>query len=76
MDPYAFSSLGPFHTSPELVATARFTLSNGDTVSFEGVRPDSIGPSGEAPGVVGVEFESSDRVVHIPWVVWWEVSYR
>lgn len=54
-----------------------FFLKDGSEISFEGVNVDSIGPSAESPGVIGVEFvDNPDRIVHIPFVQWWEITYR
>jgi hypothetical protein len=53
-----------------------FTLKDDTTVSFDYVRVDSVSPGAEAFGVVGVEFYGSDRVVHIPFVKFWEFNYR
>jgi hypothetical protein len=59
------------------VASVVFTLADGSTVEFDDVRVDSIGPSAENPGVVGVEFENDiDRIVHVPFVRYWEIEYR
>lgn len=59
------------------VAVATFHLNDGETIVFEDVRVDSIGPSAENPGVVGVEFEDdSARIVHIPFVRYWEIDYQ
>lgn len=55
--------------------TVVFTLANGGTLEFDNVLVDSVGPSAEAPGVIGVEFPDSDRVVHVPFVSFWEFSY-
>ena len=52
-----------------------FTRIDGRTVSFENVRVDSIGPSAEAPGVIGVEFFNSLDVVHVPFVESWVINY-
>ena len=57
-------------------AVATFHLQDGSELVFTGVRVDSIGPSADNPGVVGVEFEEdADKVVHIPFVRYWEISY-
>lgn len=59
------------------VATVTFTRTDGKTLSFDHVNVDSIGPSAENPGVVGVEFENdSMRVVHVPFVQSWEITYN
>lgn len=53
-----------------------FTRLDGKTVTFNGVLVDSIGPTAANPGVIAVEFFDSDRVVHVPFVLSWEVDYR
>lgn len=53
-----------------------FTLHDGSTLKVENVRVDSIGPSAENRGVIGVEFFHSDHVVHVPFVRFWEVTYN
>lgn len=59
-----------------VIPTAVFHLESGKTVEFTDVNIDSIGPSGANPGCVSVEFEDdTDRIVHIPFVVWWEITY-
>lgn len=61
---------------PDASATVDFTLVDGSTITFYNVNADSIGPSAEHPGVIGVEFENdADRVVHVPFVRYWEISY-
>lgn len=61
----------------DIAATVTFTRTDDTTVSFENVRPDSIGPRCEAPGVIGVEFEDDyDRVVHVPFVKYWVITYH
>lgn len=58
-------------------ATAVFHLENGSTLTFDNVNVDSIGPSAESRGVIGVEFEdNSDRIVHIPFVRYWEIIWN
>lgn len=57
-------------------STVTFTLTNGKTVSFDNVNVDSVGPSAESPGVIGVEFANdADRVVHVPFVSHWEFTH-
>jgi hypothetical protein len=58
-------------------ATVTFTRTDGHTVTFENVRVDTIGPSAENPGVIGVEFEDDDydRLVHVPFVESWTIEY-
>lgn len=56
-------------------ADVEFSLLDGSTFVIERVRADSVGPSGNAPGVIGVEFFDSDRVVHVPFVRSWEFDY-
>ena len=63
-------NFGPF------VAIAIMHLADGTTIQFEDVRVDSIGPSAENKGVVGIEFEDSERLVHVPFVRYWEIEYR
>jgi hypothetical protein len=59
------------------VASVVFTLADGSTVEFDDVLVDSIGPSAENRGVIGVEFENDiDRIVHVPFVRYWEIEYR
>lgn len=66
----------PNSLNSDVVAVVTFHLSNGMTVEFEDVNPDSIGPSAETPGVIGVEFETNpDRVVHVPFVLYWEIEW-
>jgi hypothetical protein len=61
---------------PEVIATAVFHRLDGSTVVFDNVNVDSIGPSAEQRGVIGVEFDNDpDRVVHVPFVSHWEISY-
>ena len=61
----------------EFMSSVTFTRTDGRTVTLDGVRVDSIGPSAENPGVVGVEFsDDPDRIVHLPFIESWEVSYR
>lgn len=57
------------------LAIAHFTRTDGRKVTLTGVRVESIGPSAENPGVIGVEFDGSDRLVHIPFVESWEIEY-
>jgi hypothetical protein len=59
----------------EDTAVVHFKRTDGKTVSFTGVRVDSIGPSAENPGVVGVEFVDTDRLVHLPFIESWEIEY-
>lgn len=62
--------------TPDMMAVVTFHLTNGMTVEFEDVNPDSIGPSAESPGVIGVEFENDpDRIVHVPFVLYWEIEW-
>lgn len=57
-------------------ASVVFIRTDGRTLRFDGVRVDSIGPSAENPGVIGVEFENDgDRLVHVPFVQSWEIEY-
>lgn len=56
-------------------ADVTFTLESGDTLTFQDVNVDSISPVGANRGCIAVEFENdADRVVHVPWVRWWEIS--
>jgi len=77
MDKYSTHTFRPYQPFPvEVVATVTFTRTDDTQIVFTHVRVDSIGPSAENPGVVGVEFENdSDRIVHIPFVKFWEISY-
>ena len=70
-----FCRIGSFVSDD--VAVATFTLVDGKTLTFEHVNVDSIGPSAEHPGVIGVEFMNDNmRIVHIPFVRYWEIEYR
>lgn len=53
-----------------------FTLNDGSTLTVINARVDSVGPSAEHPGVVGVEFRTSDAVLHVPFVRYWTFNYR
>lgn len=55
--------------------TVVFTLTDGRRLEIERVRVDSVSPAAEAPGVIGVEFFDSSRVVHVPFVSYWEFNY-
>lgn len=55
--------------------TVVFTRTDGREVRIENARVDSIGPSAENPGVIGVEFFDSDSVVHVPFVESWIIEY-
>lgn len=58
------------------VATAIFTRTDGAQFALSDVRVDSIGPSAEAPMVVGVEFESdADKIVHLPFIHSWQIEW-
>lgn len=57
-------------------ANVVFTLDDGNTLTIENVRVDSVGPSAENKGVIGVEFHGSDRLVHVPFVRSWEFTYN
>lgn len=52
-----------------------FTLTSGETYTIKDVRVESVSPMATAPGVIGVEFFDSDRVVHVPFVRSWEFNY-
>ena len=52
-----------------------FTRTDGRTVLIENVRVDSIGPSAENPGVIGVELFNSDQIIHVPFVQFWVINY-
>jgi len=60
---------------PEGQGDVTFVRLDGHKVTLKDVRVDSIGPGAENNGVIGVEFFDSDRVVHVPFVASWEVSY-
>jgi hypothetical protein len=60
---------------PEGEGDVLFTRTDGRTVLIENVRVDSIGPSAENPGVIGVEFFDRDDVVHVPFVQFWVINY-
>lgn len=53
-----------------------FTRTDGTSFTVTNVRVESIGPSAEARGVIGVEFFGSDRLIHVPFVQSWEITYR
>jgi hypothetical protein len=53
-----------------------FHLSDGKEITFERVRVDSIGPSAENAGVIGVEYYNKDDIVHVPFVRYWTIGYR
>lgn len=57
------------------VGSVVFSLTDGRTHRIDGVRVDSVGPSADSPGVIGVEFPHSSRVVHVPFVLSWEFDY-
>lgn len=60
-----------------LVAVAHFRRIDGRIVTLEAVRVDSIGPSAENPGVIGVEYDDdADRITHLPFIESWEIEYR
>lgn len=62
---------------PEFTATAIFTLADGGTVTLDNVNVDSISAVGANKGVISVEFENDlDRIVHIPFVRYWEIDWR
>ena len=63
-------NFGPF------VTVAIMHLADGSTIEFEEVNVDAIGPNAENKGVIGIEFEDSDRLVHVPFVRYWEIEYR
>lgn len=61
----------------EPVAVAHFRRLDGRIVTLEAVRVDSIGPSAESPGVIGVEYtDDPDRITHLPFIESWEIEYR
>ncbi len=53
-----------------------FIRTDGREVTIRDVRVESVGPSAEVPGVIGVEFFDNDNVVHVPFVESWTFSYR
>lgn len=53
-----------------------FLRTDGREVTIRDVRVESVGPSAEAPGVIGVEFFDSDKIVHVPFVESWTFDYR
>ena len=58
------------------VATAIFTRTDGMQFALSDVREDSIGPSAEARGVVGVEFANdADKIVHLPFIHSWQIEW-
>lgn len=63
-----------FLTEP--VAVATFHLVDGSTIVFEGVREDSISNGASNTRVISVEFMDSNRLVHIPFVRFWEIDWR
>lgn len=59
------------------VAVAHFRRIDGRIVTLEAVRVDSIGPSAENPGVIGVEYtDDADRITHLPFIESWEIEYK
>lgn len=65
-----------FRATPDPVPSVVFHLTGGGTLRFDNVNFDSIGPVGANPGVISVEFtDDTDRVVHVPFVEWWEIHY-
>lgn len=52
-----------------------FTLQDDTELVIRGVRVDSVGPSAEARGVIGVEFFDVDTVIHVPFVKYWTFQY-
>jgi hypothetical protein len=64
-------------TDPSVSATAVFHLEGGRTLRVENVDPDSISPKGMEPGVIGVESgDHNDRVLHVPFVLYWEIEWN
>jgi len=58
------------------IATAIFTRLDGKRFTLTDVNVDSIGPSAENSGVVGVEFmDDTMRIVHLPFIQSWEIEY-
>lgn len=62
-------------TRPEGEGDVTFTRTDGLKVTIENVRVDSVGPSAESKGVIGVEYFGSDKVTHVPFVESWEFTY-
>lgn len=58
------------------VAIATFYLNDGSCIQFENVREESISNGAANKNVIAVEFMDSDRVVHIPFVRYWEIDWR
>jgi hypothetical protein len=52
-----------------------FTRTDGAKVTLKNVRVDSISPSAEARGVIGVEYFDNSDVVHVPFVESWVIDY-
>lgn len=60
---------------PEGEGDVTFHRTDGTEFSLRNVRVDSIGPSAENKGVIGVEFFDKDDVVHVPFVQFWTIEY-
>ena len=58
------------------VAVATFTRTDKVEVVVRDVDVDSIGPAGDNPYVIAVEFVESDRILHLPFIESWEISYE
>lgn len=64
---------GPPHRGGE--GDVVFTLQDDTEFVIRGVRVDSVGPSADARGVIGVEFFDVDTVIHVPFVKYWTFQY-
>lgn len=53
-----------------------FTRTDGTTVKFENVEVDSVTPMAEVGDVIGFNYFESDRIIHVPFVSFWEFTYK
>lgn len=53
-----------------------FTRLDGGKIVIDNVRVDSVGPGGEARGVVAAESFDGRRIFHVPFVSHWEFDFR
>lgn len=60
---------------PEGVGKATFTRTDGKTVVVDNVLFDTIGPVATNAGVVSMDVDNSDRIVHVPFVESWVIDY-
>ena len=60
----------------EMQSDVVLTLEGGNTLEFQNVRIDAVGPSAQQKGIIGIEFaDDLDRLVHVPNVLWWEFNH-